>query len=427
VRGPAKLAAAVLLAWAAPVAAQGEGGAEEPSLALVGATVHTVRGDPLVGATVLVKGRTILAVRAEGGAPEGVPKVDLTGQHLYPGLIDANSVLGLVEIGSVPGTVDDAEVGRLNPNLRAELGVNPDSELLPVARTGGVLYSLTRPRRGLVCGTSALITLSGWTYEDMTVAAPVFLHVRWPSMRVDRRSETSVEEQVEAREAALEALRGAFREARAYARARAVGPGLDRDAKWEAMGPVIRGQVPVAVDADDLTQIEAALDWGERERVRLVLLGGADAWRAASKLAEANVPVILGPVFRRPRRDYEPLHAPFELAGKLHAAGVPIAFSTGASGFAAANARNLRDQAAQAVAYGLPAPAAVEALTLGAARILGVDGRLGSLEAGKLATLISVDRPMFVRGARVTRAWVAGEEVSLVDRHRRLYERYRRR
>jgi len=418
--------AAGALALAASALA-GTPASADDAVAIVGATVHTGTGEVLEGATVVVADGAIAAVGPDAAVPAGADRVDAAGRHVYPGLIDARTVLGLVEVASVGGTIDVGEVGAINPNLRAELAVNPDSELLPVARTGGVLLALTAARGGLISGTSALIRTDGWTWEDMTVRAPAMLHVRWPKMRIAPTAEDR-EERVEAREADLRALAEAFADARAYWKAqRAEGARPDEDVKWDALRDALDGRLPVAVAADDVLQIRAALAWAEREGLRLVLVGGDDAWRVADELAGRDVPVVLGRVHGLPRRAYEHVHTPYRNAARLHEAGVRIAFSTGASPFAAANVRNLRLHAAQAVAFGLPAEAAVHALTLGAAAICGVADRLGSLEVGKEATLFLADGDVLAARTTVERAWIAGREVSLRDRQRRLYERYRER
>lgn len=191
------------------------------------------------------------------------------------------------------------------------------------------------------------------------------------------------------------------------------------------MRPVLAGRVPVAVVANRAAQIRAALDWARRRGVRLVLVGAADGWRLADELARLDVPVVLGPVERLPLRRYEPVNIRYENAARLHAAGVRIAFSTGESSFHAANARNLRRHAALAVGHGLPASVALRALTQGAAEILGIDARVGSIEPDKDATLIVTDRDLFDATSRVTQAWIAGQAVDLRDRQLRLYERYR--
>lgn len=425
-RTPRRLAALATLALlAAPARAQEEQGRP---IALVGATVHPIEGEA-GPATVLLQGGRIRAVAPDLALPAEVRRIDLTGRHLYPGLIDADSVLGLVEIGSVGATVDYRELGRINPSLRAELAVNPDSELLPVARTGGVLLAHIAPRGGLIAGTSALITTDGWTFEDMTVQAPVLLHVRWPRMRVDPRREEPLEEQVRKREEALLAIDEAFADAAAYWKAR-TSSGVtppDEDPKWEAMRKVIAREVPVGVSAERLSELRAALDWADRQQVRLILLGATDAWRIADDLALHEVAVVLGPSTHLPLRHHEAVDTVFAAAARLHEAGVRFAFSSGGSGWGAADSRNLKRQAALAVRHGLPPEAALRALTLGAAEILGVDARLGSIEAGKDATLIATDRPLLEEQARVTHAWIAGRQVSLEDRQLRLYEKYRAR
>ena len=423
---------ALALALAAPALAQ-EARAPE-TFALTDAHVHPVSGPAIAGATVIVRGGKIRAI-GKVAVPGDAHQIDLGGAHLYPGLIDADTVLGLAEIGSVEGTRDTREVGRINPNLRAEVALNPDSHLLPVARTGGVLLAHIAARSGLIAGTSAVIETQGWTYEDMTLRSPVFLHVRWPTMNVARqgKSKDEVAEALAKREEALAAIRGAFREARAYVAARRSPTSTRaRDLKWEAMRPVIapaRGQrrVKVAVHAETQAQIEAALEWASDEKVAVVLVGGADAWRLAQKLRDRRIPVILGRTFRLPRRAHEALDTPYALAGRLHQAGVQIAFSTGGSGFSAANARNLRLHAAAAVGHGLPRSAALRALTLSAAEILGVQNRVGSLEVGKDATFFVCDKDVLDDAAQVTRAWIGGREVKARGKQLDLYERYRNR
>lgn len=420
-----RLLTLLVFGLAAPAAAQ-----TPTAVAIEGGTVHVGTGEVLEGATVVLRGRTIQAVGADAAVPAGARRVDARGKHVYPGLIDADTVLGLVEISSVSATIDTREVGDLNPSLRAEVAVNPDSELLPVARTGGVLLAHTSLRSGLIPGSSALIATQGWTWEDMTVRAPVAIFVRWPRMQIDRsgRHGDSPAKQVEAREARLHLLEEAFADARAYARAAGSARPPEADPQWEALRCLFGPEpTPVVVEADGILQLRAALDWARRHELRLIVAGGADAWRLAPQLAAQNVPVILGPTQALPRRDYEGLDAPFRNAATLREAGVRIAFSTGGDAFAAANARNLRLQAAQAVAHGLPARAAIHALTLGAAEILGAAERVGSLEPEKEATLFVASGDILETATRVEAAWIGGDPVELRDRQQTLYERYRSR
>lgn len=404
------------------------GTAAAEKLALVGATLHPIAGPDVPRGTLLLEGRRIAALGAGLPVPGDARVVDVAGLHVYPGLVNGNTVLGLMEVGSVRGTVDVNETGDINPNVRAEVALNPDSEILPVTRANGVLAAMTAPRGGLVAGTAALIQLDGWTWEDMTVRAPVGLVVNWPDMHIDRRPDAtpSEEEQVKNRDARLRLLRETFADARAYAKARAAEgkagvPAHDRDPRWEAMLPVLRGEVPVVVAADDILQIRAALRWAEEEGVRLVFLSGGDIARVADQLAAKHLPVILAPTFALPRRRWEPYDEPFTIAKRLQDAGVRFCFSTGG----ASNARNLPYEAAQAVAYGLPREAALRALTLDAAEIFGAGDRLGSLVPGKDATFFVCDGDPLDTRTRVLRIWIAGSEIDVSNRHTRLWDKYR--
>jgi len=399
-------------------------------VALRGGIVHPVSNPEIAGATVVMSNDRITAVGRDVAIPPDARVVDVNGLHVYPTLIDAHTVLGLTEISSVRGTVDTQEAGDINPNARVEVAINPDSEILPVTRAGGVLVACTAPRGGLIAGTSALLRLDGWTHEDMTVVAPVGLVVHWPDMRVQqrRRDATSEDEQLRNREARLQALRDAFADARAYEKAHAAAgtkgiPAHDRDPRWEAMLPVLRREIPVFVVASQIEQIRAALAWSANEDVRMVLVAGADAAQVADELAARGIPVVLTQTYALPSRRWEPYDTPFTVASKLHAAGVPFCFSTGD----ASNVRNLPHGAGYAVAYGLPADAALRALTQGAATILGAGDRLGTLEAGKEATLIVTDGDVLDIRTHVVRAFVEGREIDLANRHQRLYERYRAR
>jgi len=428
-----RTAASLALALVGPVLLLGAAAPPRP-LAIVGATVHPMTGKSIAGATVLVVDGKITGIGERLSIPAGTERIDAAGKHLFPGFLDADSVLGLTEIGSVRGTVDEREAGSVNPNLRPELAINPDSELIPVARANGVLHVRAAARGGLVNGTSALIRLDGWTWHDLVAAAPLALQVEWPAMRIDRRPEARVrppiqQERIDER---IRVLKEAFVTARAYlkgrdAAARGQGPAVPADARWEAMRPVLERKIPVVVEANDLVQIEAGVAWAEAEGVRMILSGGADAWRAADQLAAKEIPVILGASLALPARSWEPYDTAYANAAKLHAAGVKLCISTGGSGFEAANTRNLPYQAAMAEAFGLPHEEALRAITRYPAEILGVSDRLGTIEAGRSASLILTDGdPLDIR-TQVLRAWIDGREQDLTSRHTRLYERYKAR
>ncbi len=422
--------------------------AEKPPLALwnpsetvlhAGATVHTVSGQTLAPGFVLTRGTKILSVSPT--APSSKPDhiVDLKGLHLFPGLLLPTSSLGLTEISAVRATQDTTETGSFTPDVRAWLAVNPDSELIPVARANGITHALILPLGGTVSGQSGVISLAGWTSEEMTIKAPVALHVFWPAMNLNvtpkelaRGSKAKApDEQAKERSKRIKELDDFFAEAQAYASARGVAP---KDVKaaamvpaWEAMLPFVRGEAPLMVHANDVRQIKAALAWAESGKYKLIIAGGRDAWRVAEELAARKVPVIFESTFDQPARDTDAYDSHFKGAATLHRAGVKVLFSEGPGASNATFARNTPYSAAQAVAFGLPEAEALKGLTLYPAQILGLESRLGSLDAGKEATFFVSDGNILDLRTTVKRMWIAGKEIPLDSRHTRLYEKYRNR
>lgn len=421
----AALSVALLLA-AAPAAAQ------EETIAFVGGTVHPVSGPPVEGATLLVQGDTIAAVGADVAVPEGARVVDAAGKHLYPGFVHPETNLGLVEVDSVRGTVDTTEIGQVNSNLRAEVAFNADSFRLPPTAAGGVVAAHVVPRGGILSGTSAVMRTDGWNYRDMTVAAPVAMHLWWPRYTAGGWRDRSTPEELEKRrKEELKVLEETLDRARAYGRALEAAeggraPAPAPDPRLDALLPVLSGEVPLFVHAEILAQIEDALDWLEEHGLDdAVLVAGYDAARVGERLAAAGVPVILDTVHETPNRDWEPYDAVFTAAARLHEAGVPFAIAAGGGGGNSENARSLPFEAATAAAFGLPREIALEAVTLRAAEILGVADRLGSLEPGKEASFFVADGDPLEIVTEIEQVWIAGREVDRNrDRQWRLYQRY---
>ena len=400
------------------------------TIALVGGTVHPVSGPDIPRGTVVIADGRISAVGANVTPPAGAKVVDVSGKHVYPSLVPAATNLGLVEISAARATVDVAEIGDVNPDARADVAMNFDSELLPVTRSAGILVAGVTPTGGIVSGSGAAMKLDGWTREDATLRAPAYVAVAWPDLSIDRSPQAafSVRIQEKRRDEAVAKLKDVFRDARAYARARGAEgksgvPRHDFDPSLEALLPVLEGKALVLVVADRLAQIRAALAWAKEENLKIAIGGGRDAWRAASELAAAGVPVVLDPVIGLPTRADEPYDTPYAAPGILSKAGVRVAISEGDSQFA----RNLAHQASMAMAYGMPRQKALEAITLEPARILGIADRVGSLEPGKDATLFVSDRDVLDFRYTVVAAYVDGRPLDLSDRHKRLYERYRNR
>lgn len=393
--------------------------------ALTGGTVHPVSGPDIPNGTVLIENGRILAVGAGLPAPAGAKVVSCEGRHVYPGMIAANTVLGLVEVNSVRGTMDATEVGEQNPNVRAEVQINPESDLLPVTRANGITSAVVMPRGGAVAGSAALIRLEGWTYEDMTRAAPLGLFVQWPD-----RAPGMTDEQRRRRETVLASIRAAFEEGRAYSQARrAEGkPGIprhDRDIKWDAMEKALAGTLPVLFQARGLAPLREVLRFADEQGLKKVILVNAgDAWRIADEIKSRDIAVIAGSTLSLPGAGDEAYDDPFTVPEKLHGAGIRFCISDGGSAGGAYNSRNLPYHAAMAAAFGLPRDEALKSVTLYPAQILGVADRFGSIEAGKVADLVVTNGDLLEITTQVERVFIDGREVSLENRQSRLFGKY---
>jgi imidazolonepropionase-like amidohydrolase len=427
---PARLAilVAALAAYApgAHSAVPVPGAPQARAVALVGGTVHPVSGPAIENGTVVFDRGHVVALGRGIEVPSGAERIDVSGKHVYPGLVDPYSVLGLTEIDATRQSSDFTEVGDIAPNVQAQVAFHPESESLPVARSNGVLTALVAPRGTLLRGRSALMMLDGWTWEDMTLRAPVALHVAWPSMVIPiggTGTKDAEDRARETRDRALERLQSAFDEARAYWTAARAKDAADHghDARWAAMMPLFDGKMPLIVEAEEIQQIEAAVAFAAREKVRLVIYGGYDAPQAAALLKKYDVPVIVGAIYRLPARRHEAYDEPFTVPERLRQAGVRFCIANGGGHW---NERNLPYQAGTASAYGLPREEALRAVTLYPAEILGVADRIGSLAPGKDATLFVADGDILEIPTRVERAWIQGRAVDLGDKQKVLWQKY---
>jgi len=403
------------------------GAPQRTPILLSGADVYTVSGETIRGGQVLFDEGKIVAVGKElPTPPSNAKRLDVSGKRVYPGLFATGNDLGLVEVRSVRGSDDAGETGTLNPNIHAEVAINPDSELIPVARANGVLLNLTVPEGSILPGSSAVLQLDGWTWQDMTVKAPAAIHVTWPNMGRQRTRRTNREGDAAtpAVDEQLKALDQAFADARAYLAAKNAQKKTDHDARWEAMVPLLEGKVPLVVAADEVRQIRAAVAFANREKVKLVIFGGYDAPLCADLLKKYDVPVVVNGTFRLPLRPDSPYDEPFTVPNRLREAGVKYCITL-SHRFGGSDVRNLPYHAARAAAYGLPADDALKAITLYPAQILGCADRVGSLEPGKDATLIVTDGDILETPTHVELAFVQGRQVDLTSKHTQLYEKYR--
>ena len=379
----------------------------EDLYAIRGARIVPIEGSPIEEGTVVLSGGKIRAVGSLESVdiPPDAVVLEAKGLEVYPGLIDAGTELGLTEIDSVRGTVDLRETGDVQPDLRMAVAVNPHSELLPVARAGGVTHAAVFNRGGLISGRPALIRLEADSTPAAIVSEEIGMQVNL--LRVVEDEEPGVEK----------TLKRWFGKAREIADR--VPPNLDP--RVEALLPYVKQARPVIFSAHTEREIRLALKLAEELRVRAIIRGGRDAWKVASLLADKKVPVIVGPVLSLPTHEYDPYDAPYRNPGRLQEAGVPIAFQSSRP----SQSRNLSNNVGMAVAYGLPHDAGLRALTLGAAEILGVADRTGSIVPGKSGNLLITNGdPLEIR-TQVKYLFIDGRPVSLESRHTRLYRQFR--
>jgi imidazolonepropionase-like amidohydrolase len=405
-----------------------------PVTVITGATVHPVSSDPIENGVVVIENGLIKAVGRAGSVqvPAGARQVDATGKHVYPGMIDPLTSLGLVDVESVPSARDDREVGAYNPHVRSLFGMNMFSHDIPVARANGITSVLTTPATGVIRGSGSVVQLSGDTPEKAGISDRAALVVDFPSPTGEQSDEPSLKGE------ALQKLVELFHRATSYAanptalhdptqRFEVNSDPSDR-VLLEAMVPAMRGEIPIIFIASserDIRSLMMLLD--TFPKIDAVLGGGNQAYFVAEELAERDIPVIIGTELTPNDYRDDPVTAAWRNAAILRNAGVKIAFTTSFSPEGVSEIRNLPYEAARAVSYGLSEADGIRALTLSAAEILGLGDRMGSLDAGKRADLIITDgNPMQIL-THVDRMWIAGQEMPLASYHTQLYWQFRNR
>ena len=401
---------------------------QEHPIIFTGATIHTVSNGVLENAEILFDGGKIISVGHNLSVMYRIERIDAKGKHIFPGLISAVSTLGLQEIGAVRATHDYAEVGSINPNVRANVSYNPDSELIPISRSNGILLALSVPRSGRISGTSSLMMLDGWTWEDATLKHPVGLHLFWPSMKEPKKDKGEKKDKTkkDSRLKSIQKIDDLIQESRAYLKLKETESlSYKHDLRLEGMLPVLMGEIPVFIHANEVRQIEAAVYWADRQNLDMVLVGGKDSWRTTKLLKDREIPVIYTQTHSTPMRRFENYDQAFTTPFQLYAAGVKFCISNSESTFQTPHIRNLPYHAAKAASYGLPWEEALRSITLSTAEILGVEEMVGSLEVGKDATFFIADGDILDIRTQVERAFIRGGEIDLSDRHKMLYEKYK--
>ncbi len=414
----AVLSLPALQAQSAPAPAQ-----KEP-VAIVGGTVHTGDGRVIPNGVVLFENGRITAVddmdRNTQWRQDRYRLVRADGKHVYPGFIALYGRLGLTEIEAVRTTQDFAETGADNPNARAIIAYNTDSRVIPTLRSNGVLLAQIVPQSGRWPGTTSVVQLDAWNWEDAAYAMDEGLILNWPSPFSFQGwwaepGETNRNKEYQSQ---TEAIDGFVKEARAYCQLAAPA---ERNLRFEALRPLFDGQRKLYIKADLAQAIQDAVLWAKGHGITPVIVGGQESWLLAEFLRENDVPVILVETHRLPSTADEDIDQPYKTPGLLQAAGVRFALAV--DGYW--QQRNLPFQAGQAVPFGLTPEQALTAITHGPASILGLDERCGSLRPGLDANLfISSGDALDMKSCKVEQAWIQGRSIDLDNHHKQLYRKY---
>lgn len=409
----ARVSALALLA----IAVAQPGTASAQSIAITGATVHPVGAPTIENGTVLIRDGRIVAVGTDVPVPAGARRIDARGKVVTPGLIHASSELGLLEVGSIAETNERASAGEVTASFDVAEGIDPGSVRIPIARTEGVTAAVALPTGGIFSGQAALIALTGTRMESM-------LRVRDAAMAGDFADALKAAGGG-SHAAGLARVRRILEDARDYDRRRAEYRRADMQelsapaSELEALLPVLRGTLPLYVAANSERDIRNAVRLADEFGIRLIVRGGTEAWKVASELAAAKVPVAVDAYANIP--DFENMEVRWDNAALLVEAGVTVLIYEGGDG----GPRNLRFAAGHAVRNGLPWSAALEAITLAPARAFGVERTMGTLAVGSMADVVVWSGDPFEFSTRPEHVFIGGEEIPLTSRQTELLERYR--
>lgn len=392
-------------------------------VALVGATAYTITEDTIENCTIILRDGKIEAIGAALSVPADARVVDCQGLRVYPGFIDSGTRIGLTEISSDPRTHDYNELGNVVPQMRALTAVNPNSALVPVTRVNGVTTVLSVPSGGLFSGTAALINLYGYTPGQMYAGFEAVVMTFPSTSRTGSNDKRKAEEIKKAASKAMKKLDAVWKKVVEYYKLdSALGDNKpDYYPELIALQPVLQGKMPLIIEVDDAGDILRALEWVREKEIRKVIFSGVkEGWRVADKIAKAGIPVITGRVLSLPGRAYDRYDRSFANAGLMKKAGVKVALRTNEAN----NVRNLPYNAGFAAAFGLGKEEALRAITIVPAQIFGVADRLGSLEAGKDATLFVCDGDPLEPATNILHLFINGWDVPLVSRQTLLYDEF---
>jgi imidazolonepropionase-like amidohydrolase len=394
------------------------------STVITNAIIHTGTGEVLENASIVVTDGKITALGKSVTTPAGATTVDAKGKHVYPGLILAVSSLGLLEIGAVRATNDTRELGELNPNVRSIVAYNTDSKVINTLRSNGILLANIVPQGSMIAGSSSVVQLDAWNWEDAAYKTDAGIHFYMPSLLPRPGSGGSTSGQTPSDPVKegldqIDRMKSFFREAKAY---NSVSTHEETNLKFAAVKGLFDKTQKLYMHGNTVKQMLIAIDFAKEFGFELVIVGGSDSWQIADLLKQNNVSVILQRTHSLPTLQDDDVDQPYKTAAALQRAGVLFSI---ADDDAQTRGRNLPFNAGTAATYGLTKEQALQAITLNPAKIMGIADKAGSLEIGKDANIIISEGDILdMRTSVVTDAWIQGRKIDLTDKHKLLNERY---
>jgi imidazolonepropionase-like amidohydrolase len=401
--------------------------AQNKTIIINGGTVHVGNGKVIENnGSIVIENGKILSVGTAADAKDATI-INATGKHVYPGLILSNTNLGLQEIGAaVRGSNDFNEIGEMNPNVRSIVAYNSDSKIINTLRSNGILLANVVPQGQLVGGSSSIVQLDAWTWEDAAYNKDYGIHFYMPSLfnRPNRfAAQFGIQQPADPVKQGLEQIekvKAFFREAKSYQQQSSK---TTTNLKFEAVKGLFDKKQRLFIHCNIVKEMLVAIDFVKEFGFDVTLVGASECWQMADILKQNNISVILQQLHNLPTSDDDDVDQPFKTPAVLQKAGVLFAI-TDEDG--QTRGRNLPFNAGTAAAYGLSKEQALSAITLNAATILGISGRTGSIEAGKDANIIISEGDILdMRSSKVVKAFIQGRDIDLNDKHKQLNERYK--
>lgn len=399
---------------------------QNEAVTIVGATAHIGNGEVIENSLIIFQNGKLTTVTDVTSTKIQYPGtiINAEGKHVYPGFIAPNTSLGLVEIDAIRQSDDEDELGDLLPHVRSIIAYNAESKVVESMRPNGVLIAQVAPRGGRISGTSSIVQLDAWNWEDAVIRENDAIHINWPNSVRRGRWWAGEDPGIKPNDAYAEEVKELeqfFDNARAYL----AGPKSPSNLPFEAMEAVFSGEKKVFIQANGEREITDIINFKNEQKLEeVVLVGGYNAYKLATQLKEKNIPVLAGRAHSTPLSEDDDYDLPYKMARLLHEKGVLVALENSGD-MERMNTRNLPFYAGTAVAYGMDKEDALQMITFNAAKILGIDDFTGTLEVGKDATLfISEGDALDMRTNKVTKAFIQGRDISLESYQTGLAKRY---